>query len=338
MKTIATNPHGTRVVQCLLNHLKTDQLLVLRDIVARDIVDFSINEYACHVVFRLTEKLISIGPETLDKFVDAMMDCVHQLLFHPIGVKIIVKILYTCTDEQKQPIKVYVLNRLRRDSKMLLKSKCYLIIKELYENGNFQDRSIIFQACLDILAELSCDTTSSLLLDTLFTYASKQEMSILVREMRQPEFLSALVRNNAGILTLNKLVDLLEIGDLVRMFVQLKQLKSPLPLPYEATQAFKTDLLSKLSDQWIVDIASEYLISKNQYSRCKQFGVTDETLKTWMLTIFKGDELNLLNIDNCVLLIMSMNEIARQIKDNANIGVLRICLAAFIKQIITSFN
>jgi len=213
---------------------------------------------------------------------------------------------------------------------MLYKSS--LIFREIYENGNVHERSTIFQVCLPMLAELSCHAPSAHLLDSLLS-ASKEEKMILASEICTQQFLSKTVNNQQGVLVVRKLVDLLEIPDLVLMFVQLKQLKSPLALMYEITEAFKKDLLSKLNDQSIIDIASRYLVSSKQYARCKQAGVSEEKLNAWMLAIFKGDNIDITELDECILLIKSLNEVASHIADN-NIGILRICLADLIKQII----
>jgi len=329
-RTIATNPHGTRVIQCILSYLHKDQLKLLLKIICENLYTLGVNEYSYHVLLRLFERLHAIGTESLQKLVDALQSCIDKLLLHPLGVKIISKIMYICSEKQKQPIKVHVLKRLRRDSKMLYKSS--LIFREIYENGNVHERSTIFQVCLPMLAELSCHAPSAHLLDSLLS-ASKEEKMILASEICTQQFLSKTVNNQQGVLVVRKLVDLLEIPDLVLMFVQLKQLKSPLALMYEITEAFKKDLLSKLNDQSIIDIASRYLVSSKQYARCKQAGVSEEKLNAWMLAIFKGDNIDITELDECILLIKSLNEVASHIADN-NIGILRICLADLIKQII----
>jgi len=331
LKTMCSNKHGTRVIQCLIINLEPFQQQILYDSMIQDILHFCTNQFAVHIVLRIMEKMINSCK--LDEFVIRVQENLDVMLDNGNAIKVIAKMLYLAPERQKLMLKQDLLTRIEKDKRIIASSKGYTIALELYENGNWAEKKRIFKVCENHLLEFAVHPWASLIIQAIMETGIEEEVKDIVRTLNTPQVLPRLLTNGAGAKTLQKLINVLCIPDLINMFIFIHSLKASIISKLEKDL---TNCLSVIvSDPSIVDLASEFLSGGRDYPIAHQFGVSFVQMRHWMTTIFRGG-IPKVSLPEIPLILLCLFEVATA-QDDPGIGILKFNIRQLMVNLVQAY-
>jgi len=331
LKTICSNKHGTRVIQCLIMNLESFQQQILFDSMIQDILHFCTNQFAVHIVLRIMEKMINSCK--LDEFVIRVQENLTNMLDNGNAIKVIAKMLYLTPERQKMMLKQELLTRIEKDKRIIASSKGYTIALELYENGNWAEKKRIFKVCENHLLEFAVHPWASLIIQAIVETGIEEEVKDIVRTLNTPQVLPRLLSNGAGAKTLQKLINVLCIPDLINMFIFIHSLKASIISKLE--KDLTNCLAVIVSDPSIVDLASEFLSGGRDYPIAHQFGVSFVQMRSWMTTIFRGG-IPQSSLPEIPLILLCLFEVATG-QDDPGIGILKFNIRQLMVNLVQAY-
>ncbi|XP_023327257.1 pumilio homolog 6, chloroplastic-like [Eurytemora carolleeae] len=336
VKTLCSSKFGTRVMQAILPHLEGYQISLILDQVIQDIVHFSTNEYTNHTMLRLIEKMVSLCPLEEPKFVHSVQKHLRDFIEDPDAMRIILKMVYCCSDELKSGLKDSLLCRIERDPSIVSSATAYILVVELYENGTERDKQRIFEMCRERIGKLASLKWGSHIVHSILQTGSKQEVAVILQNLNNKVRLRSLLSTKYGGVTVQKMLMLLDVPDLVQVFTILQNMKVSNSIPLEAAESLVLSIIKTTKEPSIVDISSGFLIGGREFPLSAEAGLGFFRVKRWMLSIFKGEKVEL-EVTEIPLFILCLTEIAVY-KDNPGLGLLRQHLISFIEGIINQHN
>jgi len=333
VKMIASNKHGTRVVQFLLQDMASYEVTMLADKMLVDLVAWVTSPFSCHIVLRMVEKLTNINSKELPKFVESIEKNMSVLINDSNAVKVILKVVHCCPAWLRDCVKEELFRRLLRSPIMISSDKSYILWLELYENGSEQEKKFIHGICSGSAVEVSCTPWGSLIIHTIFNHGSKEEIKGLVEILQVPANLAKLTANTHGIQTLQKMVYVIGVSDMATLFVELYKLKD---IPSELEKTLLASVLKSAREENIIEVSSDFLSGGRQYPVCAQFGIGFDKLRVWMFSVFKNEPLGI-EVKDLPLFILSLMEVAID-KDNPGLCVMKLNLQKFLVDALHTFT
>jgi len=252
-RKLTLNKYGSRVVQTALSYVSKDQHTRWINEINKDVVAFSRDSNANHVIQKSMETAEDIRAPHMQLMLYRINDVALTLCSDRFGCRVLQKVIQVYPDEQRKHVKTAVLQQMKE---MVDSPFGNYVIQDLMEYGNPEDRNRVFSECLGNVLNMAKNKFASNIIEHVLKKGTPEEKVQVVREICEKSALESLMKHQYGNYVAQRMIECSDVEVLSE--VHSKMVEIVTDITPSINEKMRKNLEFNLQKPNIVELAKVY--------------------------------------------------------------------------------